>query len=76
MDMIKHYQSTQSNKFAIPLHYLKKEVRDGVAFAFYCDAKHSDILWGSSHSRCYLFQMKPNAKDALYFLKNNQIQHQ
>ena len=24
-------------------------------FGFYCDAKHSDILQGSSHVRCYLF---------------------
>ena len=27
MDMIKHSHSTQSNKFAISLQYLKKEVR-------------------------------------------------
>ena len=32
MGMIKHSQSTQSNKFAIFLQYLKKEVRDGVYF--------------------------------------------
>ena len=32
MGMIKHSQSTQSNKFAISLQYLKKEVRDGVHF--------------------------------------------
>ena len=25
------------------------------AFVFYCDAKHLDILWGSSHVRYYLF---------------------
>ena len=24
-------------------------------FVFYCDAKHSDILLGSSHVYCYLF---------------------
>ena len=30
--MIKHSQSTQSNKFAISLQYLKKEVRKGVHF--------------------------------------------
>ena len=28
----RHAQSTQSNKFAISLQYLKKEVRDGVRF--------------------------------------------
>ena len=30
MGMIKHSQSTQSNKFAISLKYLKQEVWDGV----------------------------------------------
>ena len=30
--MIKHFQSTQSNKFVISLQYLKKEVRNGVHF--------------------------------------------
>ena len=30
--MIKHSQITQSNKFAISLQYLKKEVMDGVHF--------------------------------------------
>ena len=32
MGMIKHSQSIQSNKFAISLQYLKKEVRDGAHF--------------------------------------------
>ena len=32
MGMIKHSQSTQSNKFAISLQYLKKKIRDGVHF--------------------------------------------
>ena len=32
MDIVRHSQSTQSNKFAIPSQYLKKEVRDGVHF--------------------------------------------
>ena len=32
MGMVKHSQSTQSNKCAISLQYLKKEVRDGVHF--------------------------------------------
>ena len=30
--MNNHSQSTQSNKFAISLQYLKKEIRDGVHF--------------------------------------------
>ena len=28
------------------------------AFLFYCNAKHSDILWGSSHIDCYLLLTK------------------
>ena len=32
MHMIKHSQRTQISKFAISLHYLKKEVKDGVHF--------------------------------------------
>ena len=32
MSVIMHFQSTQSNKFAISLQYLKIEVRDGVHF--------------------------------------------
>ena len=32
MDMVKHSQSTRNNKFAIPSHYLEKEVRDVVHF--------------------------------------------
>ena len=32
MGMIKHSRSTQSNEFAIPLQYLKKEVRNRVFF--------------------------------------------
>ena len=79
MDMIKHSQSTESNKFVIFLQYIKKEFRDGIHFLhadkhqadiivfdgsnqtcpkylkyFYCDAKHSDILRGSSYVRYYL----------------------
>ena len=74
--MVKHSQSTQSNKFATSLQYLKKEVKNGVHLLhtdkhqkllqvdiivfdgsgltcpkypkyFYCDSKHSDILWCS-----------------------------
>ena len=32
MGMVKHSQSSQNNKFAISLQYLKKEVRDEVNF--------------------------------------------
>ena len=40
--------------------YPKKEVGNlfaksvAAAFVFYCDAKHSDILWVSSHVYCYI----------------------
>ena len=99
LGMIKHSQSTQSNKLAISLQYLKIRSQEGslcfacrrtskflqvrifvfdgsgqicpnyskqevgnifaksvaAIFMFYCDAKHSDILRGSSHVYCYLF---------------------
>ena len=93
--MIKLYQHAQSNKFAISLQNLKKELRNGsyflhadkqqrfnklgllflievvrcvqsifaickeksvaTVFVFYSYAKHSNILFGSSYVRCYLF---------------------
>ena len=63
--MINHYQCTQSSKFVLSLHYVEKEVRgsffDGSGQTclkyskYYWDAKHSDVLWCSSHARftCY-----------------------
>ena len=41
-DMMKNSQSTQSNKFAISLQYLKKEVGNGVYF-LHTD-KHQSFL--------------------------------
>ena len=40
MGMIKHFQSIQSNKFAISLQYLKNELNNGVHF-FYADKHQS-----------------------------------
>ena len=40
LGMIKHSQSTQSNKFATSLQYLKKEVRKGIHF-LYADGHQS-----------------------------------
>ena len=43
MSMIKHSQSTQSNKFAISLRYFKKEVSDRV---YFLDAvKHQNVYY-------------------------------
>ena len=39
MGMIKHSQSTQSNKFAIFLQYLRKGVRNGVLFCMQINIK-------------------------------------
>ena len=41
MGMIRHSQNTQSNKFVISLHYLRKEVRDGVHFLH--EGKHESF---------------------------------
>ena len=40
-------------KYPLFLKYIKKIV--AASFVFYCYAKHSDILQGSSHVYCYLF---------------------
>ena len=42
MGMVKHYQSSQYNEFAMPLQYLKKEIKDEVDFS-YAD-KHQSFL--------------------------------
>ena len=44
MDMIKYSQSTQSNKFAISLQYLEKEVRNGVQFLHVHKHQNFDTL--------------------------------
>ena len=49
--MIKHSESAQSNKFAMSLQYLKKEVRDGVYFL------HTDKVSTSWH---YYFWCGPD----------------
>ena len=43
MDMIKHSQSTESNKFVISLQYIKKEFRDGIHF-LHADKHQADII--------------------------------
>ena len=55
MAVARHVQSTQNRKFIIVHFYkiLKKSI--AITFVFCYDAKHSDILQGSSHVRCYLF---------------------
>ena len=44
MEMARHIQNTQNRKLVVFLQYIKKNGRN--CFVFYCDAKHSDILWG------------------------------
>ena len=53
MEVARHVQNTQNRKLVMFLQLIKKNCCN--YFVFYCDAKHSDILWGSSHVRCYLF---------------------
>ena len=55
MEMARRVQSSQNKKLVIFFQYLKKSV--ATAFVFYCDAKHSDILRGSSHVLCYLLSL-------------------
>ena len=53
MEVAKHNRNTQNRKLVIFLQYIKKNCCN--CPMFYCNAKHSDILRGSSHVRCYLF---------------------
>ena len=53
MKVARYVQSTKNRKLVIFLQSIKKSVT--AAFVFYCDAKHSDISWGSSHVYCYWF---------------------
>ena len=53
MEVTRHVRSTQNRKMAIFLEYLKRK-KCHTAFLFNFDVKHSDILPGSSHVRCYL----------------------
>ena len=53
MKVARHVQSTQKRKFVKFLKYIRKSM--ATAFVFYCHAKHSDTLLGSSHVCYYLF---------------------
>ena len=48
----RHIQNNWNRKFVIFLQYSKENCFNH--FVFYCYAKHSDILKGSSHFCCYL----------------------
>ena len=52
MKVARHIQSTKKGSLLNFSNILRKRV--ATAFVFYCDAKHSDTLLGSSHV-CYLF---------------------
>ena len=66
--MVKNSQSTQNNKFAISLQYLRKEVMNGVHF-LHAD-KHQSWLyrfwgeWPSGLRRCYKNRKVPGSNPA------------
>ena len=53
MKVDRHVQSTQKRKLVNLLQYIRQSI--ATVFVFYCEAKHSDTLLGSSHDCCYLF---------------------
>ena len=55
VEMARHVQNTQNKTLVIFLQCIQKNCRN--CFACYCDAKHSDILQGSSHVGCYLLYL-------------------
>ena len=59
MGMIKHSKSTQSNKFAMSLQYLKKQVRNGVHFSsefIFKFLQVAVIVFNGSGQTCPKFQ--------------------
>ena len=54
VEVTRHVQNTQNTKLVIFLQFIKKSCPNYVVL--YCDAKHSDFLWGSSLVHCYLFK--------------------
>ena len=52
MGVIKHSQSTQSNKFAISLQYLKKEVRNGGHFLHEDKHQVAISVFNGSNQKC------------------------
>ena len=53
MEVARDVQYIQIRKLVIFFQFIKKNYRN--CFVLYCDAKHSDVLRGSNHVRCYLF---------------------
>ena len=52
MEVARHVQSIQTRKLVNFFQCIKRK-SIATAFVFYCDAKHSDTLRGSSHVRCF-----------------------
>ena len=63
MKMARYVKSTQNSKLVI----FCKECCS--YFVFYCHAKYSDTLWGSSHVYCYLFSR--TARLEIFCLNNS-----
>ena len=53
MKVARHFQKLKKGSLLNFCNILSKSI--ATAFVFYCDAKHSDTLQGSSHVCCYLF---------------------
>ena len=53
MKVARHVQSTEKGSLLNFSNILRKNI--ATAFVFYCDAKYSDTLLGSSHVYRYLF---------------------
>ena len=68
MEVVRHVQSTQNMKLVIFLEYIIKSVT--TVFVFYCDAKHSDVLRGSTHVHCHFLKIN----SGIFILLKHQYQ--
>ena len=53
MKVARYFQKPKKGNLLNYCNILSKSI--ATTFVFYCDAKHSDTLQGSSHVYCYLF---------------------
>ena len=69
MKVARHVQSTKKGRLLNFSSILRKNI--ATAFMFYCDAKHSDTLLGSSHVCHYLFLGSCGQKSTWSFRSRN-----
>ena len=74
MEVARYIQSINKRKLVIFLEYILKSV--AATFVFYCDTKHSDILWGPVMFIVTYLLAQPDHRNFLHEYCNNIIKLQ